>query len=187
MAADEAPGVVLAIENGSGTGFGLGTSIQQLAAIDDTLAARGIDPGRTGFCLDTAHLWGAGYALDTADAVDATLAAFDAGLGLARVRLVHLNDSRSELGSHSDRHEHIGAGRIGGRGLARVLTHPGLAHVTYLLETPGMDDGYDAVNLRRAFLLWQGATELPILPPKAFRTSRKSTRTGVRTGGSGSA
>jgi deoxyribonuclease-4 len=128
-----------------------------------------VDPGRTGFCLDTAHLWAAGYPIDTAGGVDDTLATVEATLTLDRVRLVHLNDSRSELGSHSDRHEHVGAGRIGGEGLARVLTHPGLAQVTYLLETPGMDEGYDAINLARARALVEGR-RLADLPPEAFHT-----------------
>jgi deoxyribonuclease IV len=169
MAGDEAPDVMLAIENGAGTGFGLGTTAEQLAAIDAALAALGVDRGRTGFCLDTAHLWAAGYRIDTAAGVDDTIATVEAGLGLARVRLVHLNDSRSEPGSHSDRHEHIGAGRIGSEGLARVLTHPGLAHVTYVLETPGMDEGYDAINLARARDLVAGRP-LAELPPEAFHT-----------------
>ena len=64
--------------------------------------------------------------------------------------MVHLNDSRSERGSHTDRHEHLGAGLIGAAGLARVLTHPDLGHVAYLLETPGMDEGYDGINVDRA-------------------------------------
>ena len=64
--------------------------------------------------------------------------------------MIHLNDSRSELGSRADRHEHIGAGRIGAAGLARILLHPALDHVAYYLETPGMDAGLDAVNIRRA-------------------------------------
>jgi deoxyribonuclease-4 len=169
MAGDDAPDVVLTIENGSGTGFGLGTTAEQLAAIDVALANLGVDAARTAFCLDTAHLWGAGYPVDIPVRVDSTLATVDAVLGLGRVRLVHLNDSRSELGSHSDRHEHLGAGRIGGDGLARVLTHPALEHVAYLLETPGMDDGYDAVNLTRAHDLAAGRP-LAGLPPEAFHT-----------------
>ena len=175
LAAGEAPGVTLVIENGSGTGFGLGTTAEQLAAIDAALFEHGVDSRRTAFCLDTAHLWGAGYEIDTPDGVDTTLAAFDSVLGLGRVRLVHLNDSRAELGSHSDRHEHIGAGRIGAPGLARVLTHPGLAHVTYLLETPGMDDGFDAANLQRARDLVEGRS-LADLPPEAFHTRSQKGR-----------
>ena len=81
--------------------------------------------------------------------------------------MVHLNDTRSELGSRTDRHEHLGAGRIPVAGLRHILRHPRLAHVAYILETPGMESGYDAVNLERARLLWAGK-RLPILPPEAF-------------------
>ena len=94
---------------------------------------------------------------------------FDARIGLGRLALVHLNDSRSELGSRSDRHEHLGAGRIGPRGLGRLLTHPGLDATTFILETPGMDEGYDVVNMDRARDLVAGRP-LPTLPPAAFET-----------------
>jgi deoxyribonuclease IV len=163
----DAPGVVLVIENGSGGGYGLGASVAELAAIDAAIAGCGVPRERFGFCLDAAHLWGAGYPIDEPEGVDAVLDEFDAGIGLDRLRLVHLNDSRSERGSRMDRHEHVGAGRIGGRGLARLLTHPALAHVTTILETPGMEQGYDAVNLQRARDLAAGRPLEP-LPPEAF-------------------
>ena len=101
--------------------------------------------------------------------MDTTIEAFDALVGLDRLHMVHLNDSRSELGSRADRHEHVGAGRIGGEGLARMATHPALGHVTYFLETPGMEEGYDAVNLDRLRDLVSGRT-LATLPPAAFHT-----------------
>ena len=68
-----------------------------------------------------------------------------------------------------DRHEHVGAGRIGPEGLARMVTHPALGHVVYYLETPGMDEGYDAVNIARAKDLAHGR-RLAELPPAAFHT-----------------
>jgi hypothetical protein len=104
------------------------------------------------------------------------LAAFDASVGLNRLRMVHLNDSRSELGSRADRHEHIGAGRIGGAGLRRILVHPRLAHVTYYLETPGMEEGYDAINVERVGRLLAGKP-LAELPAAAFRTRSSKGRT----------
>jgi deoxyribonuclease-4 len=157
------------LENGSGGGFGLGSSMEELGAIDRAITGAGVDPARYGFCLDTAHLWGAGYPLQTAIGVDGTLDAFDELVGLGRLRMVHLNDSRSDIGSREDRHEHVGAGRIGAEGLARMVTHPALDHVTYYLETPGMDDGYDAINLARARDLALGRALEP-LPPAAFHT-----------------
>ena len=110
----------------------------------------------------------------------AVLDRFDALIGLDRLALVHLNDSRSALGSRNDRHEHLGAGKIGPEGLAAFLRDPRLARGTaFMMETPGVDEGYDAVNMRRARLLYGGAATLPELPPKAFRTSRRSTRSGI--------
>ena len=101
---------------------------------------------------------------------------FEELIGLDRLALVHLNDSRSELGSRTDRHEHLGAGRIGPVGLGTMLRDPRLRETTFIMETPGADEGWDAVNMRRAWMLWGGATELPVLPPKAFHTNRRSTR-----------
>ena len=86
------------LENGSGGGFGLGATIEELAGIEAATSAVGVGPDRFGFCLDTAHLWGAGYPIDTAEGVDEVIAAFDAAIGLDRLAMVHLNDSRSELG-----------------------------------------------------------------------------------------
>lgn len=167
---------MLVLENSAGSGFGLGTDLDELAAIARAIDARGVPDDRVGFCLDTAHAWGAG--LDVADpaAIDAFLSGFDARIGLHRLVMVHLNDSRSARGSRLDRHEHLGAGRIGAAGLARILTHPALAHVTYYLETPGMDEGYDAVNVRRAYALAAGQS-LRRLPAAAFATRSARART----------
>jgi deoxyribonuclease-4 len=164
-----ATGVTIVLENSAGGGFGLGVTIEELAMIDRAITAEGVTGDGIGYCLDTAHLWGAGYPVDTAAGVDEVLAAFDAALGLARLRMVHLNDSRAERGSRSDRHEHIGGGRIGVEGLRRLLEHPGLGHVAYILETPGMDDGYDSVNLARVRDIATGRP-LADLPPEAFHT-----------------
>ena len=175
QATDAAAGsqIAIVLENGSGGGFGMGTTIEELAEIEWAALAAGVPPARLGFCLDAAHLWGAGYPIDTAAGVDELLGAFDDKIGLDRLVMVHLNDSRSERGSRADRHEHVGAGRIGGEGLGRLLAHPKLAHVAYILETPGMDEGYDAINLARARALAAGEP-LNELPPAAFqlRSSR---------------
>ena len=74
----------------------------------------------------------------------------------------------------------MGAGRIGAAGLGTFLRDARLANSAFIMETPGADEGWDAVNLRRAYLLWTGAETLPILPPRAFRTNRRSTRMGPR-------
>jgi deoxyribonuclease-4 len=158
---------MLVLENSSGAGDGLGSTGAELADIAAAIDAAGVAPTRVGFCLDTAHAWGAGVDVGTPAATDAFLAAFDASIGLDRLVLVHFNDSRAELGSRTDRHEHIGAGRIGPAGLAHLLTHPALRGATYLLETPGMDEGYDAINLERARSLAAGRPLQP-LPPEAL-------------------
>ena len=169
---DAVPGtdaVMLVLENGAGAGFGMGATFEELHLIDEAVAAAGVDRARFGFCLDTAHAWGAGYPIDTPAGVDETLDAFDRLVGLGRLHMVHVNDSRYERGSLADRHEHLGAGRIGAAGLGRVLTHGALDHVTYYLETPGMESGYDAINIARALDLAAGRP-LMDLPPEALDT-----------------
>jgi deoxyribonuclease IV len=172
-------GVRLVLENSAGGGDTIGGTIEELARILDATA--GDAKERLAFCLDTAHLWGAGYDISTPSGATAVLDRFDELIGLDRLALIHLNDSRSTLGSRGDRHEHLGAGRIGVVGLAAFLRDPRLpGRTTLVMETPGMDEGFDATNMRRAWLLHGGADQLPVLPPRAFRTSRSSTRKGTR-------
>jgi deoxyribonuclease-4 len=162
-------GPMIVLENSAGQGDGLGSSIEELAAILEGAARAGADVRRIGFCLDSAHLWGSGYDLDDPDAIDALLLRVDAELGPERLRMLHLNDSRAVKGSRQDRHEHIGAGNIGRNGLRNLLTHPRLAAVPTYLETPGMDSGYDAVNMERVRRLIAD-DPLDELPPEAFRS-----------------
>jgi deoxyribonuclease-4 len=159
---------MLVLENSAGGGWTVGVSVEEIARIADSAAALGIPERRLGFCIDTAHAWGAGIRMDEPDAIDAFVEDFDHLVGLDRLVLVHLNDSRAEPGSRHDRHEHIGGGRIGSRGLGHVLRHPRLSHATFILETPGMDEGYDLVNMRRALDLAEGR-ELEPLPAEAFK------------------
>jgi deoxyribonuclease-4 len=177
--ADSPPSVRLVLENSPGGGDLLGSRIEDLAAI---LEAVGAGADRLAYCLDTAHLWGAGYDVSSVDGAAAVVDRFDELIGLDRLAMLHLNDSRSPLGSRTDRHEHVGAGQIGPIGLGALLRDRRLAQAAFIMETPGTDEGWDAVNLRRAWSLWNGASELPTLPPKAFRTNRRSTRMGPRRG-----
>jgi len=168
-------GVRLVLENSAGGGDTLGGSLEELAAILEAVPPANAD--QLAFCLDTAHLWGAGYDISTSEGATSVLDSFEELIGLDRLALIHLNDSRSLLGSRGDRHEHIGAGKIGTAGLAAFLRDPRLPGRTALvMETPGVDEGFDAVNMRRSWLLYAGADELPDLPARAFRTSRASTR-----------
>ena len=157
----------LLLENSSGGGWGLGVSVLELAQIAEAIDDRGVPRDRLAFCLDTAHAWGAGIDLSDPLATDALLEDFQRRIGLDRLAVIHLNDSKSALGSRMDRHEHVGAGQIGEAGMAHILRHPLLAHVAYILETPGMDEGYDAINVARAVALAHGEPLVP-LPPGAL-------------------
>ncbi len=175
---EEAPdAAMIVLENSPGSGFGLGIDVAELAGIAEAAAGRGLSPERIGFCLDTAHAWAAGIDLSEPAAIDAFLADFDDRIGLDRLVMVHLNDSKSELGSRLDRHEHLGAGRIGAEGLGHLLRHPALAHVTYYLETPGMDEGYDAINVTRAYDI-AACRPLADLPPEAMNLRGSRARSG---------
>jgi deoxyribonuclease IV len=175
---DDAPdAAMIVLENSSGSGFGLGVDVAELAGIAEAAAARGLTPARIGFCLDVAHAWAAGIDVSEPGVIDAFLDDFDARIGLERLVMLHLNDSKTELGSRLDRHEHLGAGRIGTRGLGHLLRHPALAHVTYFIETPGMDEGYDAINLARARDI-AACRPLADLPPEAMTLRGSRARTG---------
>jgi deoxyribonuclease-4 len=170
---------LLVLENSAGGGGGIGTTVPELAAVFDSIAGHGADMARVALCLDTAHLWGAGYELDRPEAFEALLDELERSVGLDRLVMIHLNDSKAARGSRLDRHEHLGAGAIGQAGLRHILTSPRLAHVTYYLETPGMDEGYDAVNVARAYALAAGK-RLPRLPPEALTMRGSRARTGLR-------
>jgi deoxyribonuclease-4 len=171
--ADSPGGATLVLENSAGGGGTLGTTIEELATILDGV---GVHAARLGFCLDTAHMWGAGHDVATAEGMLAIVDRFAELIGLDRLRLVHLNDSKSLRGSRADRHEHLGAGRIGHAGLGALLRDPRLRRTAFILETPGEEEGYDAVNVRRARLLFGGAEALPELPARAFHLNRRSSR-----------
>jgi len=165
--APPSPTPVVTLENSSGGGGGLGIDVPELVAIATGLDRAGIARSRVAFCLDTAHLWGAGVDLADKPAVDRLVRSFANEVGIDRLPLVHLNDTKSERGSRVDRHEHLGAGRIGPAGITAILRHPLLADTTYIIETPGMDEGYDAINLNRALALARGEPLAP-LPPGAL-------------------
>jgi deoxyribonuclease-4 len=165
---DPANPPTLVLENSAGGGGGVGTTVDELARILDLAVSRGAPAERIAFCLDLAHLWSAGHDLRDDESRERLLGDFDARIGLERLVMVHLNDSKAELGSRLDRHEHVGAGRIGALAMGALLRHPKLAHVAFYIETPGMDEGYDAVNMERARLLLAGRRRLPRLPPEAM-------------------
>jgi deoxyribonuclease IV len=126
-------GTMLLLENDVGGGGQLGYRFQNLATV---LAGLSSFHDRLGVCLDTAHLWGAGFDMGTPAGVERTLAEAEETLTLARVHVIHLNDTAEALGSHRDHHARIGEGIIPGPSLSAFLQHPGLADATVILETP---------------------------------------------------
>lgn len=167
---------LLVLENSAGTGDGIGATLEDIADILAAADAAGVSIDRLGVCLDTAHLWAAGYDIGSQTAIERLVDRVDELVGRERVVVLHLNDSRTTLGSRLDRHEHIGAGQIGPDALRDLLCHPWLATLPTYLETPGMDIGYDKVNLDRVRLLLAGEP-LPELPPEAFAVRGSRTRT----------
>jgi deoxyribonuclease-4 len=135
------------LEITAGQGTNLGWKFSQLAAI----LAQVKHADRVGICFDTCHAFAAGYDLSDPTAYAAMWREFDELLGLARLRAIHLNDSKRELGSRIDRHEHIGQGKIGLAGFRHLLNDQRLSSVPMYLETPKEDEGeepWDVVNLR---------------------------------------
>jgi len=134
------------LEGTAGQGTALGVRFEELAAIFALVA----HPGRLGVCLDTCHLFAAGYEIRTAEGYRETLRAFEATVGLSRLKAIHLNDSKGERGSRVDRHEHIGKGRIGREGFRHFVRDRRLDGIPMILETPKDDDPLraDRRNLR---------------------------------------
>jgi deoxyribonuclease-4 len=126
------PACQLILENSAGGGGTIGSDFTEMKAIIADLG----DPPGLGLCVDTAHAFASGYDLRLQSEVDRLLYEVDAGPGLERLKALHLNDSKTEVGSHSDRHENIGAGLIGLDGFANLLSRPEIAGLPLVLETP---------------------------------------------------
>lgn len=134
------PEMMLLLENDVGAGNSLGGRFEELAAV---LAALPRYSDHLGVCLDTAHLWGAGHDLSTPDTTRAILDYFDETIGLARLHILHLNDTKMALGSHRDVHARVGEGIIPAESLRALLIDPRLAHAAVILETPIQTDNND--------------------------------------------
>ncbi|WP_028574939.1 deoxyribonuclease IV [Desulfonatronovibrio hydrogenovorans] len=136
--------VMVLLETTSGQGTVLGRDFNELAAIIQACTF----PDRLGVCLDTCHMFAAGYDLRTEKSYFQVMASLDRTVGLDRVRAVHLNDTRTPLGSSRDRHEHIGKGELGLEAFRLVLNDPALANTPMVLETPKDKAGqWDRQNL----------------------------------------
>lgn len=135
-AATSALRVQILLETTAGQGTQLGYRFEHLA----WLLSHTPEGGRLGICLDTCHVFAAGYELRTLRGYAVTVEAFDDIIGLERLKALHLNDSKGKLGSRKDRHEHIGEGHIGLSGFRHLLNDARLAGLPGLLETPKSDD-----------------------------------------------
>ncbi len=124
------------LETMAGKGTEIGGRFEELREIIDRVDL----PGKVGVCLDTCHVWDAGY--DLAGDLDGVLGEFDRVIGLERLYAVHFNDSKNECGSNNDRHEKLGEGKIGAEALRRIALHPALQGLPFILETPNDNVGY---------------------------------------------
>lgn len=124
------------LETMAGKGSEVGGRFEELRAILDGVALQ----EKMGVCFDTCHVWDAGY--DIVHDLDGVLTEFDRVVGLHRIRAVHLNNSKNDIGSHKDRHEKIDEGYLPEDAIRRIITHEALRDLPFILETPNEDEGY---------------------------------------------
>jgi deoxyribonuclease IV len=152
------------IENTAGMGTAVGSKLEEVAEL-----MRGLRGINAGACLDTAHLFAAGYDIKSADGLENTLELVEQTIGLDNVPVIHVNDSKIALGGRVDRHENLGEGKIGEEAFKRILQHPrlsssantGLVGRAFLLETPIENPGDDRKNVAK---LWELAGLADIAP-----------------------
>ena len=163
------------VEITAGQGSAVGSRIEELRAILGACARLPV-----GVCLDTAHLFAAGYPIHTQEGMDGTMAKIAREIGLDRVRVVHVNGSKALFGSRVDRHEHLGLGQIGLEAMGRIVNHPALAGRAFILETPIDQPGDDWRNVsalwRLAGVEWKQPLDSPAAPADGFRPRRKAAR-----------
>jgi len=138
---DVPDGVTVLIESDAGSGTKLGGEFEHLAGVIER-AEQDLD-----VCLDTAHMFGAGYDISTPEGVAETMAEFDDVVGVEHLKYVHLNDSKHECGTNKDEHAHIGKGLIGDDGMAAFVNHEDVRDVPMALETPTEDGKSYAWNV----------------------------------------
>ena len=126
----------------------IGATFEEIGHMLTRIDSKGEFHNRIGVCLDTCHVFAAGYPLQPKKSLDDTLRQFDKTIGLSRLKVIHANDSKREQGSHVDRHEGIGDGEIGRAAFKLLVTHPKLRKIPFILETPkeGADGKPDPKN-----------------------------------------
>jgi len=136
--------VTILLENSSGQKHSLGYNFRQLATIFEQL-----DKQKFGICIDTCHIFAAGYDIQSDKGIKKTFEEFDHYVGLENFKLLHLNDSKRELNSHIDRHHHIGLGKIGEYGLSHMIKFVNTKNIPIILETPVDDIRNDLDNIKK--------------------------------------
>lgn len=140
---------VLLVETMAGQSKSVGSRFEELRMILDGVK----DSKRFGVCMDTCHVFAAGFDISSRSGVERTMGLFDETVGMERLKVVHLNDSLGPLGAHLDRHEHLGMGQIGEEGLGAFLRYGSVAELPIIMEVPIDDRRKDAENLALARLL----------------------------------
>lgn len=135
--------LVVLIENTAGQGSAIGRTFEEVAEI---IAGAGRELP-AGACIDTAHCFAAGYAIQTPAGFGETVKSLEGTIGIQNVRVIHANDSKTAFNSHADRHEHIGKGKIGAEAFARIVRHPRLRNIPFMCETPVDKPDDDKRNL----------------------------------------
>ena len=144
------------LENTSGSGHWLGSKISQIGYIIENLGK----PKNLGMCLDTCHAYCAGYDIRTEKGLNILLEEIEHFVGIERLKVIHLNDTKDPLSSHKDRHWHIGEGRIGLEGFKRIINHPLLKRLPFILETPKKEEEDDLRNLETVRRLYNSSINL---------------------------
>src|SRR6202046_43331 len=171
-------GLQILLENPAGQGTSMGSRFEELRAVLDAASDLPL-----GVCIDTAHTFAAGWDIRTAEGLEKTLLAIDRTVGIERVRVIHVNDSKTHMGSRVDRHEHIGKGKIGLEAFSRILNHPFLAGRAFILETPIDKLGDDRRNVAALWKLIGVSIPITIardgMKPRRKKKSKKSARKSV--------
>jgi deoxyribonuclease-4 len=139
------PKTKILLETCAGAGSSLGHKFEHIRYMLDNIKTDNI-----GVCVDTCHIYVAGYDIATKEGLEETIEKFDRIIGLKNLKAVHLNDAKGILGSNLDRHEHIGKGKIKEAGMRRILTHPRLRELPFIMETPKKRPNDDIMNIRAA-------------------------------------
>jgi deoxyribonuclease-4 len=164
------------MENTAGAGGTIGRSLEELAALFDALDRH----PRLGLCLDSCHLFASGYDVTDRDELDKVLVALDDSIGLDRLRCLHVNDSKTPLGSNRDRHDNIGDGLMGEK-LGVFLAHAKLQGLPAYLEVPGTSGhGPDAEQVRKLKKLYARATKKRGSGRKSGTRARRPAARGTR-------